>query len=201
MSCLRRAALYCLIAVPVGEACAQVSAVSIRPPDWRPVVWDSLTLPERRAVLAPPVYWYGAELERIALNRDSPLPGEAVLTDWHTAGGTGAGISTYFLIFPNAEQAPAVGWSAVSDLYATEPGGGRIVRVRTCLYVVGSDRLAYIRKVQTGATAWLGDDSLPLPGVYRIGNRSNLTELQVWRVDSIPLRLQTRCERDLPPGE
>lgn len=179
------------------QSLAQSPPVALRSPAWAAPAWDSLTLQEQRAILAPPVYWFGGDINRVALERSHPLRGHAVLVDWHTAGGTGSSENTFFLVYPNQDGPPTLAWRGLSEAHAYDNDGRLLDRIRACLYLIGDSALAYVPIRDPSPpveTIW---DSLTASGIYRLGTQSNLTELQVYRLAPVPPSIQARCRAEL----
>jgi hypothetical protein len=194
------AIVVCLLCSGGVQVYAQKAPPTFRLPTWAPPPWDKLTLEEQRALLAPPVYWFGAQVNRAALETDPALWGRAILVDWHTAGGMGSSENTFYLVYPSQDGPPVVAWQGLSEAHAYDNHGRLLDRVRACLYLLGDSAFAYVPLRDPTPPLEHIWDSVPAPGIYHLGGHTNLTEPQVYRTGPLPAAIGSRCRAELDTG-
>ena len=193
------AAAHLLLATTLAPAPLRgqtLDSITPRPLQWTTAGLDSLDVPLQRALLAPPVYWFNASMNRYTVESLEHLWSGAVIVDWHVGSGTGYSANLYFVVFPMVGRPPVVAWSAYSEKYScNRPDGECSDNLRTCLYRVGSRDLVYVP---------IHEPSMGVPdslerraGVYRLGLRSNLSEPEVTLVHPLDGGLEARCRGEL----
>lgn len=165
-----------LLCLAPSRAVGQHASVDLRLPHWSSPDSSNLTVPEQRAVLAPPAYWFGAEFTRVAVERSPPMWGDALFVDWVTSSGTGISENTVFVAHPEEDRPPLVAWKGISEAHFYGNDGRLQEQVRTCLYLLADTSFAYVTVHDPHSPLMTIWDSVPPAAVYRLGPHSNGSE-------------------------